>query len=62
VNQSKAKKIQQGFETLEGILMVTFNDSESIEEFKHRINFLTEKLNKTNKKIGQDSNRIVTVV
>jgi hypothetical protein len=32
-----------------GILVAGFNDSESPEEFKHRLNSLTEKLNKTDK-------------
>jgi hypothetical protein len=41
--------------------MGTFNNAESIEEFKHRLNCLTEKLNKTDKNKGHASNGTVTV-
>ena len=33
--------------------MAGFNNGESPEEFKHRLNSLTEKLNKTDKKPNQ---------
>jgi hypothetical protein len=41
--------------------MEAFNNAESIEEFKHRLNSLNEKLNKTDKNRGQASNGTVTV-
>ena len=37
--------------------MDVFNNAESTEEFKHRLNFLTEKLNKTTKNLNQTPNK-----
>ncbi len=41
--------------------MAGFSNSESSEEFKHRLNSLTEKLNKTDKNSQQASNKTVAV-
>ena len=41
--------------------MEGLDKAESIEEFKHRLNSLTEKLNKTDKNRGKESNEIGTV-
>jgi hypothetical protein len=40
--------------------MEGLDKAESIEEFKHRLNSLTEKLNKTDKNRGQKSNETGT--
>jgi hypothetical protein len=37
--------------------MVGFSNSESPEDFKHRLNFLTEKLNKTDKTSDRAPNK-----
>jgi signal transduction histidine kinase len=41
--------------------MGAFNNAESLEDFKHRLNSLTEKLNKTNKNTDQASHKIEAV-
>jgi hypothetical protein len=41
--------------------MEAFSNTESLEQFKHRLNSLTEKLNKTDKNRGQESNGTGTV-
>jgi hypothetical protein len=41
--------------------MADFNNAESIEEFKHRLDSLTEKLNKADKNSNQASNKTVVV-
>ena len=41
--------------------MVSFNNSESPEEFKHRLNSLTEKLNETNKNLDHALSRVKAV-
>ena len=38
--------------------MANFSNDESIAEFKQRLNFLTEKLNKTAKNLNQTSEKI----
>ena len=45
----------------EVILMECFDKAESIDDFKQRLNSLSEKLNKTDKNKGQTSNVTVTV-
>jgi hypothetical protein len=44
---------------VEGFLMAGLNNVESPEEFKHRLNSLTEKLNKTDKNKDQAPNKTV---
>ena len=41
--------------------MAGFSNAESPEEFKHRLNSLTEKLNKTTKNTDQTSHEIEAV-
>jgi hypothetical protein len=41
--------------------MAGFSNSESLEDFKHRLNSLTEKLNKTDKNSNQAPNKTKAV-
>jgi hypothetical protein len=41
--------------------MEGFSNAESLEEFKNRLNSLTEKLNKTDKNMERASNKIKVV-
>jgi hypothetical protein len=41
--------------------MSVFSRSESLEEFKHRLNILTEKLNKANKDLDQEPQKTLAL-